>query len=398
MLLRNMNQKRFLTPLIAIILFVNGCSNITATSQQAATDMPLETLAPISPSATVSPTANIQPTPAITIAQECIPIEEKLPDDLQLSGVWVRNESAPYLESPDQTINRSIPLEGGGRLSPFTGMAISPDRKHLAYIDEYFDIPSNSLVKRILRIINSSGHSLNMDYWKEDWQWLMSWVDNRNLAVFTAKKEVVILNPFTGELKEISRPDWLSYGENYWDYPPPFSPTLDWVLDGTRYQGRVLKNFPTGNVIWKAGYAGPSSWSADGKILAVGTSDGGYVSVVNAGESTTKFNIRKITADPIYNISLSPDGQKLAFNTAASFDSDKLFILDLVQQKLSQLCANNIRLWYELIWSPDNRFVIQEVYQSYYVEYDLLIDTQQMHAYKLVSGRYNHRIAWLAKP
>src|SRR5262249_13063783 len=158
----------------------------------------------------------------------------------------------PYLENPKQTEDHTIPFFGKGLLTAqFGEMALSPNAKHLAYIDQYFGLPNNTPVKRILRVIDSSGHSYDMNFWKEDWQWIFSWVDDRHLAIVTAKKQIMILNPFTGETKTFPQPDWLSTLEPYWGFAPNFSPTLDFVLLDSEYDARSLMDTQTGKTVWK---------------------------------------------------------------------------------------------------------------------------------------------------
>jgi hypothetical protein len=45
-----------------------------------------------------------------------------------------------------------------------------------------------------------------------------------------------------------------------------------------------------------------------------------------------------------------------------------------------------------------SRFVVQEAYDTHYDKFDILIDAQEMKAYKLISGQFQHRLVWLAEP
>ena len=102
-----------------------------------------------------------------------------------------------------------------------------------------------------------------------------------------------------------------------------------------------------------------------------------------------------------YNVGLSFDGQKLAFSTSADGDyfDRQLTILDITENKLARLCDDEYSsAWDGPIWSPDGRFVLQKVHNSRYRAFDVLVDTQTLHAYFSKSGYYEGPIAWLAKP
>jgi Tol biopolymer transport system component len=95
---------------------------------------------------------------------------------------------------------------------------------------------------------------------------------------------------------------------------------------------------------------------------------------------------------------LSPDNQKLAFNSSKN-NTQQLTVLDIAQHKLARLCDDGYETWYsDASWSPDGRYVVEEIHDASYQSYDLLVDTQEMRAYLLHSGDYQHIIAWLAEP
>jgi hypothetical protein len=392
----SMLRMKFYPLIILALLILVGCSNATVLPQATpASPAPTPSPPPFGEATpTYLPSPTVQARPTVTIAEECIQIEENIPADLILSGVWVRNEAIPYLENLDEHVDYIVPLEGGGLFSTSYGdMAISPDGKYLAYIDKYYDPENHNIEKRILRIIKSSGHSLSMDYWVEDWQWIISWVDNQSLAIFTSKREIILLNPFTGEWKEFQKPDWLIYSDRYWEIPPLFSPRLDQVLVRLEYNNQEIKSLQTGDVVWQTDYSGHSSWSADGSVLAVVSSK--LINLIKDGEQVIEYDISNIGIDSVFYQALSPNGQKIILKT---YEPPRYFIFYNTQPMLKELCINGLNLWKEPFWSPDNRFIVQEGYKSYYEKIDLLIDTQEMRAYKFTSGQYQHPLIWLAKP
>lgn len=392
-----MKSHNFLLKIVSVIIIstiLTGCSGTATPLSATATSIPpseTPSITLVEPTPTPLPVSTSVPATSLTIADKCIPVEENLPNDLALSGVWLRNEATPYFENLDDHADYLVPFKGGGL---FREYAISPDGKLMAYIDPYMDPARNGTEKRILRVVRSSGHAINMDYWVEDWQSILVWVDNQNIALLNAKEEIIILNPLTGEWKNIQEPRWLPQKASKYDYFPnyTFGPTLNLIFIRPDYKSHEVRDFQTGKVIWQAKNSADVTWSPDGSMLIITPSKGGFIYLITKDMQVKKYDIRNITPDPVYQISLSPNGSMIAL------DDSTFFLFDLTQTQVNKLCAENIQPWYDPIWSPDNRFIIQPAHISFTEEFDLLIDTQEMHAYKLISGQYNHRIAWLAKP
>jgi hypothetical protein len=361
--------------------------------------LPVSTEAPApSPTRRSISTATASPAVGELREQECIPVEEEMPDNVNLSGIWVRNRGRPYLEPVQGGTAYGIPLKGGGAFSTSPDdMAVSPDGKHLAYIDSYLDEDRNSTQSRILRVINSSGRSLSMDYWITNWQWLIGWMDNQHLAIFTGNKEFLVLEPFTGKWEKLPKPSWLDDREyDYSGYQGPFySPSLKHVLAKPDYSSFELKDFRTGETLY-TGNERPMrwgiDWSADSSVLAVGW--GQSLKVIRENQEIIALDTTRLGFDQVDFPKLSPDGKKLTFT---SMFSGKLFVLDIERSEVRKLCTDEFNFWMPSVWSPDSRFVVQEAEKSYADQFDILIDIQQMHAYKLVSGRYQHRLVWLAE-
>ena len=115
------------------------------------------------PTAKLPPTLVPTPAPAIDVPMvvegKCMDLEKTLPPGLALTGMWVRNPGAPYLENLENHTRVSIPLKGGGALrNGWEGnMAISPDGKLLAYLDGYIKSSGYQTDKWEFRIIQSNG-------------------------------------------------------------------------------------------------------------------------------------------------------------------------------------------------------------------------------------------------
>src|SRR5689334_23071501 len=119
-----------------IVALIVGCAPAVESSTQPTATPPIvpsATLPVITNTTNPSPTSNIlststtQPTPTISIEKDCLTLEDQLPPDLNLTGVWVRQPANPYLENLEEGTKYRVPLYGGGRLEG--NWAISPDGK-----------------------------------------------------------------------------------------------------------------------------------------------------------------------------------------------------------------------------------------------------------------------------
>lgn len=407
-------KKYFIVSCIILMISVSACTPGSVTRpttemiESLATSIPTETPLIILPTSTpTTPPTTIEPNPASSqeLTEECLQINQQTHDELGLSGVWVINPGAPKLNNLDDQMFYGVPLDGGGSLlANKWDLAISPSGQHMAYIDNYVSGVPFRAQKRVLRVIRSSGHSLNMSYWPEQWQWIIGWVDDQNLALYTSNKKIVILNPLTGTWRTFEQPEWLAESDNryhygYWNLPG-YSPNLEWVIERT--EDRVaLRDIGTSEVAWEkeGDYWTDWVWSHDSTTTAITYEN--KVFVLKNGKESTVFDLAKSGYSRVYDLELSFDGQKLAFNISSEGDyGERLAIWNIEQNKLFKLCDKNYsgRVGDGPIWSPDGRFVIQKVYGSQYRYFDVLIDTQTMQAYFSESDYFRGQIAWLAKP
>ncbi len=351
------------------------------------------------------------------VESQCIPIEDSAPANLPLSGIWLRNQYIPYLETVDGRSDYIVPYEGRGAFSLGAGdAAVSPDGQYLAYIDNYLDPAANYRPqKRILRIIRSSGRAIYMDYWKQDWQWIVGWIDSQQLLLRIGHDRLVALNPFTGEWKPFQLPGWLispdqpggGLGFDMLDSRALYGPGFRQVMLRTGMGSYELRDMQTGLKIWSMrGYLGleKASWSKDGSAVAFLLDDDAAIDILEDNNLVAALDLKTLLPDQEYpsGLSLSPDGQKLVFASADSSDSRRshLMLFDKEQGTLSRLCLDDILVGYGgPSWSPDGRFIVSPAYYwGYQKDFDILVDTSQLRAFKLVSGQQQHRLLWLAAP
>lgn len=382
--------------------------------------------ATFTPRPTQTNTKTPQPSPTANIREGCITIQEKMPDDLTLSGIWVVNNFPPFLEDIQTHTRNGIPMGGGGNLDGYSrgGMAISPDGTSLAYIDSYLDTSNPRIAratKHILRVVRSSGYVLNMDYWTQDWQSIIGWVDNENIALALGKTNIVILNPATGKWKKFDQPDWAVSTDKYsnWFYDNPFSPTMQWFLEepGDSKAGTRLKNMQTGLTTWQIDESLWSGveWARNGTSFTTpfSTRSERLILVIKDGLEADKLPIDRLGYEYNYQLKISPDGEKITFQSTKKTDNwndeQTLTVFDTALHKLGRLCSDKYRTswWSDAVWSPDSRYIIQMVYEvlsnvNDYPQYSdaksILVDTQEMQAYLLNIPSTHQPVAWLAKP
>lgn len=396
--------------LFVIISAAVGCIPAQPTPTEVfPTSAPLSTATIVVPTST--PKASATPTSSVIVdvpvEKKCLILEENIPEDLGLRGVWIRNQEQPYLENLETQVNYGIPLYESSILSTYQNH-ISPDGKWLAYIDTYFDPLTHKSISQILRVINSAGHSLDMSYWKVDWQSIIGWMDDQHLTleIYGSKTEIVSLNPFTGEWQKIQGLDEYRIGP-YLD-TSKINPTLDGIVTKLG-NDVVLKDVITGKIGWqkknRGDYYPYVSWSQDGSTVAI--SVGYALYIVRDSQELANLYWRKLNAfetgdDSIYYLGWSPDAHKFLIRAG-----NQLLVLDTTLPKITDFCFSDPNIEYSYstpFWSPDNRFVITDAvtWMPSYQSYDILLDVDQAHVYKLPTSQSSQYgkdyLGWLAAP
>jgi len=411
-----MNLFRRIIYFFAVIGLMTGCaqsainptqattpSTVPSATKLAVTDTPIP-----SPTRNILSTPTIQPTPTITNEKNCLTLEDQLPSDLHLTGVWVRGDMRPYLENIENKTNIGIPLKGNSRLEEF---AISGDKKWFAYIDNY--VKDNKTSKRTLRVISSAGYSLDLDQWLADFQWIDTWSQSRELILdlnpfSTTHRKFTLLNPFTGKYQFIQS-SWLKDIDSY--YPDIlFAPNLNFVASvssGYLNGNLEIRDAKTGDVVLnRAGDydLDAIAWSPDGTRLVVAQNS----SVILFKSENFKNEFRYRISDSNKQVVWAPDSKKIVF---VGYRNRNITVLDTQSEKTTIYCINNKQYqydydWENLSWSPDERYIIVNVYRhivpfTYPFKgetFDLLIDIERSQAFYLPAKSSSYREAWLAAP
>lgn len=363
------------------------------------------------------PSPALSSTPTVQIDDRCLALEESLPNDFKLEGVWVRQESKPYLENLVENTKYRVPLDGGGRLGNYwMDQSISPDGEWLAYLDSILDTSGRTTKMEglSLKVIHSSGYFLSMDYWPVSMQSIQGWVDDKNLLLKLGQR-FIVLNPFSGKWYELKDPDWLSNltVDKSWRYEiKRYSPNLDTVTVRLDDHSELRSLSSEKNLFGDAslGFFEKSSWSSDGDMLALVTNGGNVLNIFhnNIKISEIKLSNTKVTSllvggfiSQLDNLVWSQNNKKLLIDT-----SSNLYVINIENSAIHNLCFidEDIHKTYKdsFFYLPTGNYVVAPVYKSnkrYDYEYfDVLIDTEAMRAYKLPTSEYNGRIGWLALP
>ena len=404
----------YLSLLLVMTFFISGCAPTTQNAER-----PTETIASSSALPVIVDTPTSSPTPlalTIKIEQECLSLENQLPTDMHLEGVWVRQSGKPYLENLEENIKYGVPLYGGSSLTKTQGhWSVSPNGEWLAYLDAVLDT-SERIIKTngySLRVIHSSGYSLSMDYWPmSSFYTIKGWIDNQNLLLSLDNRDIV-LNPFSGRWYELKKPKWLekTLSGVSWFNSYQYSPHLNQVIVHLEDHSEV-KDVASGENVFgnsKLGFFSKSSWSPDGTMLAV---NNGNVLHVLKGDS----EILEIDFDQLEILSKSYDGNIDVENLAWSLDNQRILIetsdnstvLDIDERKVYDICFIDNNFSKDWVYvdgfftSKNGRYIIMQrafINEEFYVQYvDLLIDITNMRAYKLPDIAYKNYVGWLALP
>jgi hypothetical protein len=422
MMFSNRHQKSYCLSLIILMALISSCAQATAISTQPITLVvpsatpPAAVITPIDPTQEYISTRTSQPAEEIRLEEQCVKIEEELPSDLHLSGVWIRQNGKPYLENLEDHTRYGVPLAGGEALSH---MAISPDRKLLAYFDGYINPNSGDTDRWEFRILRSNGYLIVLKNWIFDVRQILGWANNSEivLKVYSKGLKYIVYNPSSGESHEIIIDHNVVSPPYMWELitqfrGDSFNPSRIFFLTDA---GNFLYSVQTWQKIFDIdiGYFGTYSWSSDLSTVIISPLGDRNIYVAKNDNIFLKLNSVEsglsANNDPIDAYEWSPDNKKFIVKSAYTFESpSKLAIMNLDGFKLKRICIKDDSIFddgymYSYVWSPDSRFLIlyydQQDWRKGIEHFDLLIDTENMRAFRLQTSGYSpNRIGWLASP
>lgn len=272
--------------------------------------------------------------------------------------------------------------------------AISPDRKLLATIGfsrDNYDI-------RYLRIFNALGEVQGETTFDIPNLHNVRWLDNQNLLLDTSLTpqdgSVLLYNPFT--YKQVTISNEMPFFWKTSELDPSvrwlvgYSPNLEWGVyradddsgsisaSSGNYFGPVVYDFSNRKPIWFPSdpivpYLSPK-WSPDGNRVLLDSSNQIYI-VTREGNVTPLLD--ESNPNHVFSPLWSPDGNKIAF-----WNNDSLMLYNILVGALHDLCFT-LDQAYRYTWSPDNRFILIEVYAE---ENGALIDIQENKIYSMAAS------------
>jgi hypothetical protein len=383
---------------------------------------PSTPLALLTTTKTPVPSATI--TPIISIQQICVTtVEDHLPEGINVSGSlllfnWIMQKWSTFdLQSREK---RSSPFPTS--ISPFdyypffisdaklAEYAISPDAKWMAYIEREIDDAGLRTIARKLKLMSVDGRKQDLAYWPVDWQWIIGWIDNQQIALSIPgypDGTVVILNPFTGQwqvmppdIPDLALSSWL-YPD--WAFPSAFefyNPFLTQVVYASGDEGENFAVLDLGaqKQLWNGSLYSYPKWSPDGAYLAAITDAYGNPGVqglvgvdVNARARQVTLPIDSLYPHTIDHFTWSPDSRYIAV-------TNNLALVDVVNRHVIDFCieSENKNTILPPVWSPDSRFIAISILKDNTWE-TIIIDISAHTAYKL-ADKGDIAYGWMTLP
>ena len=334
-------MKPRIVAVVLMILSITGCNGLISTPLSSPPVTAISP-APTRPISTPSVTSYLQPTieassPPLTqtptllptspnLTEECPTVGNEISLDVVANGgtVVISPRDAPlYLLDLQSGEQYNLPLMSND--STISGIEASPDRNWLAY-REIVESPTGTISQQ-LWVITAKGQVEATVNFEENWYW-WRWLNSESIEIYvsdTLLGTVVVLNPFSGERRELapSFPDIY----NFIDQPSwtvMYSPDLELVV----YLSNPSPDQPSGVVIWDilsqrvlwqlaAPFTSshPPAWSPLGHQVAAIV--GGDLFLINRnGQVVTLPSLEEL--DSIEEFNWSPNGRFIAFWAGSS--------------------------------------------------------------------------------
>lgn len=399
---------------MAGMLFFSGCLPVNKTDQQ------------ISVSATSgveikTPSVLITPTESILLEKECFDIEKAIPRTNSVVGYLII-ESEPAVPPEEKNIyalnlesHENVPLldaiKSKVKFQPNT-YTISQDRKWLIYF------LSDSSSKSTLYLATIDGRHQESAYWNNGWGESAIWLNQNQLFIPPDQNRLsaLILNPFTGEWKELRSdfPSGLNFAYPYFYYNSTLSNAI--YVSGDNY---ILWKASTNTDDWikstYGAYLAPK-WSLSGDYAALiireednstGAIRDDLLLVNQRGDETSlSYHLPVYQENQTIRIQAfdwSPDNQHIAFSLEVKKNKDStasrmLFVVDALSGHVVEYCYP-IKPNSNLIWSPSGGQLIIETYNHDNNEESnkvVIIDMKEKWASQIAENI--HPVGWMVLP
>jgi hypothetical protein len=363
------------------------------------------------------------------VLSPCIPVEESLPDDVDIPWNLLVGGNPLYVFYPENGATEEI-SHFGERTPDGREIHISPDGKWLAYTNltrtKLFVEPTETLLTNedLNRIVLNKGFSF----------FLLRWVSNQNILAIYARSEnslwfpTVFLNPFTGEEHEFSIEDMPNYLDNHYGgavFATHYQHSGELVPDPTMkkliYPEKWGEDYGVVNTLWDIETEKPLArlnfrpgiyldplWAQDGSdvLLVAPNQDGGeewfLVTADGAITQVTQFGgFLQAHSYYLYDASRSFDGRYLVFQLIYNQPDEiiEYILLDLKSNALEGYCIPlstqnpNVK---PPAWSPDSKYLVISDVDRYNNGDVVLVDVESKKAYKI--AKEMSIIGWIVKP
>ena len=292
-----------------------------------------------------------------------------------------------------------------------TNYDLSPDGKWLAYLEKSFDNTNNKETKRYLRLMDSDGRKYDLPFWSLDWQWLIGWVNNQQIALMDPRNlegTITILDPFSKETKELlpTFPHIQSTSSKYHNRPENFyyNSSLSHVvyLEEADDWDTVIYDVNLKKIVWNGDkdMFGKLEWSPDGTKIVfekyTAVNNKALVRITKDGDETILWKITDIYTN--IQFSLSPNSKYLAAWLDYSSDKRSLSIINMETNEIIDYCIDgHIAYQFSPFWSPDNKYVAFPVFDDQKKMLStVILDKQLGQAYKISDN--DIVFGWMATP
>jgi WD40 repeat protein len=347
---------------------------------------------------------------------EYLEILDQLPTDEKIKGTAV---IIGYRDSPSFFLS----LETRTEIPPVGNIylgAVSPNRKLFAYINATGS-------RQDWNLVVTTDFTYNIIPLEKDWLGIVHWLDNEHLLILRNRDpllaSIIVLNPFTGERKEIL-PDYpdietIYYAAEWW--LPVYDPLLSRVIyPRVAGEARIVlwdlqkRQAVTYLTSRNNPYGLMPVWSPNGQYFAMALEDQ-YVPTLNYPahelyrvdrdgkiERMTNLTAYYNFLLRITSYSWSPDNQQIAFHISyrwkgENVPEDQLAILNTKTREVKVFYIPGSFPHHEPMWSPDGQQILIDGY--FYEDpftgdyWTVLVDMSKGYAAKI--ARNSFPIGWL---
>lgn len=416
--------------IVCVTLLLSACGQMATVP---AAVIPTRTFTP-TPPPFATPFPSVTPTPSplqlAHITEKCLDVMPSKPQTVDSGGIVVLLGSGDFNIYEASLLNLEnsqwqVLALSGKEFYSYRSMAVSPDRKTLAY---GIGIPETKSVKLVLS--NSNGERLKPVFWWSAYPFnvMIKWLNNQHLFVYGAV-ESQVFDPYTGKKQVFNPKNFKGIAQDqYGLYPFVLDPTLTKVMYPYDPVYIALADLPAKDVLTTLTdftAARPEvAWLPDGSRVAVaGTifvdqakelpadeiflldKDGKHTQ--QATHLSAYYPVSDVKGAQTYhlmNLAWSPEGRYIAFWD----NSLRLYVLDTETKNVTSYCTwgkhpidtPKPAMWWpneqEPVWSPDGKQLLIGYRDANDTLYAVIIDIKNNVAFSIANDMIP--VGWMVSP